>query len=140
MKYKKKRTENLSNNPVVFVSGDYGRTQKSASQQLMLLRALNVAEDPKRFKEIIRARAAVDVFRTLDKLAIRKEWHAALQRKGLDLDTIIDVLKQEMLQGDKSSDRISAAKTIMENKISQRYQCCLLFREALQFLLLHYLQ
>lgn len=119
---KKIRTQPLPNNPVIFVSGVYGQTQANVSQQLMFLRALNVAEDPKKFKQIIRARAAVDVFRTLDKIAIRKEWHAALERKGIDADVLIDVLKNEMFDAEKSSDRISAAKVLIKSLGLDKYE------------------
>lgn len=119
---KKKHAQPVPNNPVIFVTGAYGQTQQNVSQQLMLLRALKVAEDPKKFKQIIRARAAADVFRTLDKIALRKEWHAALERKGVDLDIIIDVLKQEMLTGEKSSDRLNAAKILIKSLGLDKYE------------------
>jgi hypothetical protein len=120
---KKRRASPIStSNPIVFVSGKYAHTKENVSQQLMLLRALNVAEDPKKFKQIIRARAAVDVFRTLDKISLRKEWHNALERNGVDFDLVLGVLKTEMLNGDKSSDRIAAAKVIIKSLGLDKYE------------------
>lgn len=118
----KKRGQNLPSKPIILVSGVYGNAQKNVSQQLMFLRAMNVAQDPKKFNQIIRARAAVDVFRTLDKLALRKEWHSALERNGINFDLVLKTLKQEMLKGDKSSDRIQAAKTIIKSLGLDKYE------------------
>lgn len=119
----KKRSPPIShNNPIVFVSGNYAQTKTNLSQQLMLMRALKVAEDPKKFKQVIRARAAVDIFRTLDKISIRKEWHSALARNGIDFDAVLGVLKKEMYEGDKSSDRIAAAKIIIKSMGLDKYE------------------
>lgn len=119
---RKKSGERVPSKPIVFVTGVYGNAQKSVSQQLMFLRAMNAAEDPKKFKQVIRARAAVDVFRTIDKIALRKEWHSALERNGIDFDLVLRTLKQEMLTGEKGSDRIQAAKTIIKSMGLDKYE------------------
>lgn len=120
---RKQRTNPLPDKAIVFVSGSYGQTQKNVSQQLMFLRALNVAEDPKKFKQIIRARAAVDVFRTLDKIALRKEYHNALDRLGLNFDLVLSTLKNEMLDKKaKGSDRIRAAQIILKSLGLDKYE------------------
>lgn len=109
--------------PIVFVSGAYGQVKETVSQQLSLLRALNIAQDPNKFKHIIRARAAVDVFRTLDKVALRKEYHAALDRHGLNFDAVLLVLKKEMNDPDaRGGDRIKAAQIILKSLGLDKYE------------------
>lgn len=118
-----KKTTSIPFRPTVFVSGEYGRVKESASRQLQFLKAMNIAQDPKRFKQVIRARAAVDVFRTLDKIALRKEWMEALARNDLDLDSILVVLKKEMTDPDaKGSDRIKAAQIILKSLGLDKYE------------------
>ena len=118
-----KKTTQSTIRPTVFVSGEYGRAKESATRQLQFLKAMNIAQDPKRFKQIIRARAAVDVFRTLDKIALRKEWMAALERNELDLDSVLQVLKNEMTDPDaKGSDRIRAAQIIIKSLGLDKYE------------------
>lgn len=118
-----KSTIKTTSRPVVFVSGEYGKMQEGTTRQLQFLKAMNIAQDPKRFKQIIRARAAVDVFRTLDKIALRKEWMAALERNNLDLDSILQVLKKEMNDPDaRGSDRIKAAQIILKSLGLEKYE------------------
>lgn len=118
-----KNTNKTTPSSTVFVSGEYGAVQKGATRQLQFLKAMNIAQDPKRFRQIIRARAAVDVFRTLDKIALRKEWMAALERNQLDLDSILQVLKQEMYDPDaRGSDRIKAAQIILKSLGLEKYE------------------
>ena len=38
--------------PVVFVKGEYGYTAQNTTQQIMLLRALKITQDPKKLREI----------------------------------------------------------------------------------------
>ena len=55
------------------------------------------------------------MYRTLDKLAIRKEYHEALARQGLDLDYIVGGIKE--LCEDSSSDnvKLSGFKTLLKS-------------------------
>lgn len=82
--------------PVVFIQWEYWREWKhrqNTFQQMMLLKALRVTQDPKELKQMIWVRTVADVYRTLDKLALRKEYHKALADKWLTFDKILDWIK-----------------------------------------------
>jgi hypothetical protein len=108
--------------PVTFVSGKYNHNRQNTSQQIMLLNALRVTQDPRELRKIIGVKRIADVYRTLDKMALRKEYHEALARNGIDFDFILNTLKTEMVTGDKSADRINAAKTVMKSLGLDKYE------------------
>lgn len=60
---------------------------------MLLLKALKVTQDPKELKRMIGVRKVADVYRTLDKLSLRKEYHKALEDKGLTFDYIVQGIK-----------------------------------------------
>jgi len=80
--------------PVIFVKGQYNYHRQNLLQQNLLLKALQVTTDVKELKQMIGVRTVADVYRTLDKIAIRKEYHEALLRHGIDLDTIVNGIKE----------------------------------------------
>lgn len=108
--------------PVTFVSGKYSHNRQNTSQQVMLLNALRITQDPRELRKMIGVKRIADVYRTLDKMALRKEYHEALARNGIDFDLVLDTLKREMVSGDKSADRLSAAKTIMKSLGVDKYE------------------
>jgi len=81
--------------PVVFIQGKRkNRQQKDLTQRLLLKAISEGITDPEELKKLAGLKTATDVFRTLDKMAIRKEYHAALIRAGLDLDYITSGIKE----------------------------------------------
>lgn len=108
--------------PVVFVQGKYAYNAQNTSQQIMLLNALKVTQDPKKLRELIGVRTVADVYRTLDKIAMRKEYHAALARKGISFDYIVDNIKKEIDNAEKSSDRMAGLKLILQTVGLDKYQ------------------
>lgn len=80
--------------PVIFVKGDYAYHRQNTLQQNLLLKAMQVTADPKKLREMIGVRSVAEVYRTLDKIAIRREYHEALLRQGIDLDTIVTGIKK----------------------------------------------
>lgn len=79
--------------PVVFVKGKYSYHNQNFLQQNLLLKALQVTTDVNELKKMIGVRTTAEVYRTLDKIAIRKEYHEALLRHNIDLDTIVNGIK-----------------------------------------------
>lgn len=108
--------------PVVFVSGTYTHNKQNTSQQLMLLKALRITQDPKKLRQLIGVKTVADVFRTLDKIAIRKEFHEAFARSGLSFDSIVGTLKTEMTDSEKGSDRIKAAQILLKSFGLDKYE------------------
>ena len=83
--------------PVVFAhSSNRGViNSKSLFAQNLLLEAMAGGElDPKKLQQIAGLKKVSDVYLALDKLALRKEYHAALERSGMDLDYILKKLKK----------------------------------------------
>lgn len=79
--------------PVTFINGRVGKTRNNSTQQVMLLQALSITQDPKKLRQMIGVKTVADVFRTLDKMALRKDYHAALARNGVSFDYIIENIK-----------------------------------------------
>src|SRR3990167_11026886 len=69
------------------------RPSTTYAQQLLLDALSNGITDPKKLQEIAGLKRVADVYLTLDKLSLRKEFHASLARAGIDLDLIAGKLK-----------------------------------------------
>jgi hypothetical protein len=94
--------------PVTFIKGEYNYSRQNDFQQKLLLKAMQVTSDPQELRKMAGLKTVADVYRTLDKLAIRKEYHEALLRKGIDLDTIIGGIKGIAENSTKDSTRLKA--------------------------------
>ena len=96
--------------PVTFVNGKVGKTRNNSTQQVMLLQALAITQDPNKLRQMVGFKTVADVFRTLDKMALRKDYHAALARNetrrrsgGMDVGAAAPALV------DRSHDRHATA-------------------------------
>lgn len=101
--------------PVIFVNGKYGYNSQNTTQQIMLLKALKVTSDPKKLRELIGVRTVAEVYRTLDKIAMRKEYHSALAKAGISFDYIVEGVKKEADNAEKSQDRLKAFGMILKS-------------------------
>lgn len=108
--------------PVVFVKGEYGYTAQNTTQQLMLLKALKITQDPKKLRQIIGVKTVADVYRTLDKIAMRKEYHAALAKNGITFDYIVTNIKSEVDNAEKSSDRLNGLNMLLKSIGLDKYE------------------
>ena len=75
--------------PVVFIDGRRDFFRQNLFQQNLLLKALKVTTDPKKLRQMAGLKSVAEVYRTLDKLALRKEYHAALVKHGVDFNFIV---------------------------------------------------
>lgn len=84
--------------PVVFAAGNGNlENQPSLFVQNLLLKALSSGvTDPEELRNIAGLKKITDVYVALDKLALRKEYHSALARAGVDLDYLVKKLKEAM--------------------------------------------
>ena len=101
--------------PVIFVKGQYAYNSQNTAQQLMLLKALKITQDPKKLRELIGVHTVADVYRTLDKIAMRKEYHSALAKAGITFDYIVSGIKTEIETAEKSSDRLAGLNMILKS-------------------------
>jgi len=101
--------------PVIFIKGQYGYNEQNTTQQIMLLKALRITQDPKKLREIIGVKSIADVYRTLDKIAMRKEYHSALAKFGITFDYIVGNIKKEIDTAEKSSERLMAINILLKS-------------------------
>ena len=80
--------------PVVFVQWEYWRHSQNTFQQMLLLKALKVTQDPQELKKMIWVARVADVYRTLDKLSLRKEYHKVLAEQDMTFDKIVWWIKE----------------------------------------------
>ena len=80
--------------PAVFANQTNKFYRNNIFQQNLLLKALQHTDKIEDLKKIAEFHSKAEVLRTLDKLAIRKEFHNALVNNNLDLNTITVKLKE----------------------------------------------
>ena len=71
---------------------------------------------------MIGVRAVADVMRTLDKLSIRKEYHEALARQGVSLDSIVGGIKNIADNSEADITRLKALQTLLRSIGLERYE------------------
>lgn len=109
--------------PVTFVNAKYNRTKhrQNTTQQVLLLKALKITQDPQKLKQMIGVRTVAEVFRTLDKMAMRREYHSALINSGIDFKFIVDGIKTECLGAEKSADRLKGYQILLKSMGMDNY-------------------
>ena len=107
--------------PVVYNTNSHRRGAQNTSQQLLLLKALQVTQDPKKLKEMIHVKTVADVFRTLDKIVMRKEYHKALNKLGLSFDFIAGGIKDIAVSAEKDDVRLKAYQTLLKSLGVDKY-------------------
>jgi hypothetical protein len=103
--------------PVVFVQGINKFYAPNYYAQNLLLKAMSKGvTDPNELKKMAGLKATADVFRTLDKMAIRKEYHNALEKNGISLDYLVTNLKG-IIDGEASDTTKLASLNILLKSI-----------------------
>jgi len=109
--------------PVIFVQGDKQFYRKNEYAQTILLKALSEGiTDPHEMRKVAGLNTVADVYRTLDKLAIRREYHDALARQGVSLDEIVGGIKDLCASGKSDSIRLKAYQTLMRSLGLDKYE------------------
>ena len=108
--------------PVVYTTNTFRRGAQNTTQQMMLLKALQVTSDPKKLREMIGVKTVAEVYRTLDKLAMRKEYHEALAREGISFDFIVSGIKNIALTGFKDGDKLKAYQALLKSVGMEKYE------------------
>ncbi len=117
MDYTKKKLK-----PVVYTTSSYKNGAPQTSQQIMLLKAMQVSSDPKQLKDMIGVRTVAEVYRTLDKLQMRKDYHEALGRAGVSFEFIVKGLKDVAMAGEKDGDRLKAMQILLKSLGMDKYE------------------
>ena len=109
--------------PIVFIEGDRQFYRENRFAQNILLKALSDGiTDINELRKMAGLKTAADVYRTLDKMAIRKEYHAALTRAGLDLDYLVNNIKSIIDSADTDGIKLKAVQTLLRSLGLDRYE------------------
>ena len=101
--------------PVMFVRGRYSFNKDDAFRDAILLKALTITKDPKELRKMIGVKAVSDVYRTLDKMQIRREYHEALANSGITFDSIVLGLKDIAENSSSDAVRLKTYGVIMKS-------------------------
>lgn len=108
--------------PVVYTSHALRRNSSNSSvKQIFLLKALQITQDPKKLGQMIGVQRVAEVFKTLDKLSMRKEYHEALADNGVSFSYIVKGLKSIADTAEKDSDKLNALKTFLKSVGMEQY-------------------
>ena len=108
--------------PVTFINGKVGKTRNNTTQQVMLLQALSITQDPNKLRQMIGVKTVAEVFRTLDKMALRKDYQGALGRAGISFDWMAQGIKEIADDKDASAKvRLSAFMGLLKTLGMDKY-------------------
>ena len=108
--------------PIVINATKYKHNSKQDVQQVVLLKAMQVTSDPKKLKQMMGVKTVAEVYRTLDKLSIRKEYHDALDRSGFSLDKVVAGIQKIAEHAEKDDTRLKAYQVIMKSVGLDKYE------------------
>lgn len=101
--------------PVTFTTGKYLFNRDNDLQQRLLLKAVTITQDPAKLQQMIGAKTIADVYRTFDKLALRKEYQDALARNNISFDYIVQGIKLIADTGEKDGDKLKALQGLLKS-------------------------
>lgn len=101
--------------PIVYTANYFKSGAQNTTQQMFLLKALKITQDPKKLREMIGVKSVAEVYRTLDKLAMRKDYHEALAKAGISFDYIVGGIKGIADEGFKDADKLKALQTLLKS-------------------------
>jgi len=106
--------------PVMFVKSKGKYYRNNEFQQNVLLEALQHTDDLDELKKIAKFHTKAEVLRTLDKLSIRKGFHDALEKNGLDLNYLVEKFKG-LCDSDSEKISLGAANTMIKSLGLDKY-------------------
>jgi hypothetical protein len=107
--------------PVIYTTSYYPRGTQNTTQQILLLKAMKLTQDPQELKKMIHVKTVAEVYRTLDKLAMRKEYHEALAKAGISFEFIVDGLKDLAVGSKQDGDKLKALQTLLKSLGMDKY-------------------
>lgn len=109
--------------PVVFVQGDRSFYRENLYGQNLLIKAMSEGiTDPKELKHAAGLKTVAEVYRTLDKLAIRKEYHNALAKNGVTLDVIVNGIKDLAQTSKKDAVKLKGWELLLKSLGLDKYE------------------
>jgi hypothetical protein len=109
--------------PVVLITSKNSWYAPNTYAQNIILQAMNKGvTDPKKLKEIAGLRSIAEVYRTLDKMSIRKEYHKALTRQGISLDYIVSGIKGIAESSKSDAVRLKSFQALLRSLGVDKYE------------------
>lgn len=108
--------------PVIYNTNDYRSGSKQTAEQFVLLKALQVTQDPKELRKMMGVKTVTDVYRTLDKLSMRREYHEALANAGVSFEFLVSGLKTMAEGAYKDGDKIKAFQILLKSLGLDKYE------------------
>lgn len=109
--------------PIVFApktNSDFTNSNALFAQNMLLSAMARGITDPKQLQKLAGLKKVSDVYLALDKLALRKEYHAALERAGISLDYVLTKLKS-VLDSPNHETSLKAVSLIIKSLGLERY-------------------
>jgi len=78
--------------------------------------------NPKELRDIAGLKSVAEVYRTLDKMSIRKEYHQALARNGISLDYITKGFKDLADNAEKDDTRLKSLQSLLKSIGLDKYE------------------
>jgi len=108
--------------PVIFVQGQRQYYGKNTHVQNIILKALSEGvTDVNELRKMAGVKKAADVFRTLDKISLRKEYHQALVKAGITLDTIAEGINN-ICTTSSDSNRLKGYQLLLKSIGLEKYE------------------
>lgn len=109
--------------PIVFVQGRSSYYSENNYVQHIILKALSQGiTDPKELRKIAGLEKVADVYRTLDKMALRKEYHQALSSAGISFDFIVNGIKQLATGSESDMVKLASFQTLLKSLGLDKYE------------------
>jgi len=101
--------------PAIFMTGQYNYSRSNVVQEGLLLKAMSISDDPKMWRRMAGISTMSTLWRTLNKMSIRKEYHEELVKNGVDLGEIVRGITNIAKNGEKESNRLRAWQAILRS-------------------------
>lgn len=123
---KKPKRPIISNSNTSKPATIYGYQKKyidNVHQQTLLLKAISGGvTDVKDLARLSGMRNATEVWRSLDRLSIRKKYHEALARSGIDLSYLVDKIKDLCENASSDNTRLKAVQVLLKSVGLDNYE------------------
>lgn len=109
--------------PITFKSVNASsKYRQNIIQQNLVLKALPHTTDLEELRKVANLHSKAEVLRTLDKLAIRRDFHDALVNNGLNMDFLVKGLKEICETADKDETRLHGLQTVLKSVGMDKYE------------------
>lgn len=108
--------------PIIIYQGRTGYYRENNYVQHIILKALSQGiTDPNELRRISGLGKVAEVYRTLDKMALRKEYHQALAKAEIDFDFIVTGIKNLASTSESDKVKLASFQTLMKSLGLDKY-------------------